>query len=109
MMCVEQEQERYVTIYKSGLERCGIDGALLWQWVVFREKKEWHRRVFVWHTGNFQGVRKRGRGGRALPRPDRAASLAANTRLFWNPPDWLISRTIDRLHHKPQRGCGCDS
>ena len=39
-MCVEQEQERYVTIYKSGLERCGIDGALLWQWVVFREKKQ---------------------------------------------------------------------
>jgi hypothetical protein len=75
-----------------------MDGALLWRWVVFRENKS-HRRAFVWRTGTFQGVRKRGRGGRALPRPDRAASLAVNTRLFWNLPDWLISRTIDRLHH----------
>jgi hypothetical protein len=65
------------------------------------KKKSRIGRAFVWRTrtGNFQGVRKRGRGGRALPRPDRAASLAANTRLFWNLPDWLISRTIDRLHH----------
>ena len=47
-------------------------------------------------TGRFQGVRKRGRGGRALPRTHRAASLAVNTRLE---SIRLANLTHNRLQH----------
>ena len=73
-----------------------MDGALLWRWVVFRKKRVASEGFCMAH-GKLPGVRKRGRGGRALPRPDRAANLAANTRLFWNLPDWPISRTHTQL------------
>ena len=58
-----------------------MDGALVWRGVVFRKKMRVPLEGFCMGTGIFQGVRKRGRGGRALPRTNRAANLAANTRL----------------------------
>jgi len=50
--------------------------------------------------GRFQGVRKRGRGDRALPRTHRAASLAANTRLE---SIRLANLTHNRLQHNTMR------
>ena len=53
-----------------------MDGALVG--VMFKKKRGMSGLLYV--TRIFQGVRKWGRGGRALPRVYRTASLAANMR-----------------------------
>jgi hypothetical protein len=61
-----------------------------------RKKSGWHDRAFVRDKGEdsrrFGLKRGRGRSGRALPRPHRAALSLRPTRAE-DPSDWLISRT----------------